>query len=310
MDSLKKKVLNKNENTNILNPWYVTGISDGEGSFQITLQNIKEDRYKPFLEFKVTQNKHSIDMLLGLQKFFNSGRINIDNRRTSTLKFVITKNDDIIEKLIPHFDKYPLITSKFLNYSDFRTAAFLMRDNKHKTPEGLKDLFHLKSKMNKVRSFKEKFDFCWDHDILLTPNWVEGFIDGEGSFQCEINFSKIRFNPQVNFILQIQQSNHDVAILHAIKEYFQSGYLKPKYDVRNFEDALNKSRKVTALWIRDYELICNFIDLYPLYTQKRLDYLDWKQLISLKKENMHLSEEGLKLIQRIRTNMNAKRTYK
>ena len=56
---------NKNSNC-ILTPWYITGISDGEGSFQITIQDIKgkgKTGYKPFLEFKITQKNHSIKTL-------------------------------------------------------------------------------------------------------------------------------------------------------------------------------------------------------------------------------------------------------
>ena len=56
-----------------------------------------------------------------------------------------------------------------------------------------------------------------------------------------------------------------------------------------------------------FEIICNFIDLYPLYTIKRLDYLDWKQLINLKKVNAHLNKEGLDLMKKIKMNMNNKR---
>jgi len=296
-----------------LNPWYVTGISDAEGSFQITIQNIEgkgNTGYKPFIEFKVTQKKHSVDMLLMIKNFFNCGRINIDNKKTSTMKFVVTNIDDIINIIIPHFDKYSLRTSKFLNYNDFKSAAILMKNKKHYSKEGIKELINLKSNMNKARSFKEKFDYCWSKDIILYSEWVQGFIDGEGSFQCEINrLNKNRSNPQINFSLQIQQNNHDVAILYAIKEYFQSGYLKPKYNIRCFADTINNPRKVSSLWIRNYELICNFIDNYPLFTKKKLDYLDWKRLILLKKENMHLTKEGLQLMQNIKNSMNAKRIY-
>lgn len=50
---------------------------------------------------------------------------------------------------------------------------------------------------------------------------MQGFIDGEGSFQCEIGFTeKIKLYPYVNFSLQIKQNNHDVAILQAIKNFF------------------------------------------------------------------------------------------
>jgi hypothetical protein len=51
----------------------------------------------------------------------------------------------------------------------------------------------------------------------------------------------------VNFSLQFKQSNCDVAILHGIKEYFQSGYLKPKYDINDFTATLNNPKCVTAL---------------------------------------------------------------
>jgi hypothetical protein len=162
--------------------------------------------------------------------------------------------------------------------------------------------------MNKSRLFKDKFEFCWSKNIIIQPEWIQGFIDGEGSFQSEINFSnKKKLHPLVNFSLQIQQSNHDVAILYAIKNYFQSGYLKPKYDIWNITTAMNATRNITALWVRNYEIICNFIDLYPLYTNKRLDYLDWKRLINLKKVNAHLNKEGLELMKNIKVNMNKNR---
>jgi hypothetical protein len=35
-----------------------------------------------------------------------------------------------------------------------------MKDKKHYSIEGIKNLVGLKSKMNKARSFKEKFDFA------------------------------------------------------------------------------------------------------------------------------------------------------
>ena len=137
---------------------------------------------------------------------------------------------------------------------------------------------------------------------------MQGFIDGEGSFQCEMNFSnEKKIYPIINFSLQIKQSNYDVAILYAIKNFFNCGYLKPKYDIVNMTMALNAVRNTTALWIRNFEIIYNFIDLYPLYTIKRLDYLDWKQLINLKKVNAHLNKEGLDLMKKIKMNMNNKR---
>ena len=143
---------------------------------------------------------------------------------------------------------------------------------------------------------------------MIEPEWIQGFIDGEGSFQCEINFyNKTKLHPLINFSLQIKQSNHDVAILYAIRTFFHSGYLKPKYDIRNVISTMNAVRNTTALWIRNIEILCNFFDLYPLYTIKRLDYLDWRRLINLKKVNAHLTKEGLELMKNIKNSMNDKR---
>lgn len=296
---------------NIMNPWYITGITDGEGSFQITIQDMNNEGftgYKPFLEFKITQKDYSVEILHEIKNYFGCGRINIDNSKTLTMKYVVTNNSDLINKIIPHFDKYPLKTSKYLNYLDFKTAGYLMYEKNHYKKDGIETLREIKSKMNKSRSFKDKYEYCWSKDINIEPEWLQGFIDGEGSFQCEMSLNnKIKLYPDINFSLQIQQSNHDVAVLYAIKNFLNSGYLKPKYDIKDVESTMNSVRNVTGLWIRDTEIICNFIDKYPLFTIKRLDYLDWKRLIYLKRINAHKYKEGLYLMRKIKLSMNNNR---
>jgi hypothetical protein len=156
----------------IFTPWYVTGFTDGEGSFQITIQDIKGKGltgFKPFLEYKITQNSHSVGVLIEIQKFFGCGRINIDNRESDTMKFVITKLDDLSSKLIPHFENYPLVTSKNLNYMDFKSAILLMKNKEHFNSKGINKLRLIKSCMNYSRSFEDKYNFCLSKKIDLHP---------------------------------------------------------------------------------------------------------------------------------------------
>ena len=143
------------------------------------------------------------------------------------MKFVVTSNNELVNKIIPPFYIYPLKTFKFLNYFDFKSAVILMKDKKHYNLNGIKWLKEIKFKMNKARSFKDKFDFCWNKNIILTSEWIQGFIDGESSFQSEISINK-RNNLKVliNFSLQIKQNSHDVAVLNAIKEFFDSRLFK------------------------------------------------------------------------------------
>jgi hypothetical protein len=75
-------------------------------------------------------------------------------------------------------------------------------------------------------------------------------------------------------LLEIKQNNHDVAVLSAIKNFFNAGYLKPKYNIKNLNSSINTKRKTTTLCIRNTQKVIDLLDQYPLYTMKNLDYLD------------------------------------
>jgi hypothetical protein len=70
------------------------------------------------LEFKVTQKSHSEEILHKIKKYFGCGNVVIDNRKSDTKKYHCTNLTDIITKIIPHFENYPCITSKHLNFRD------------------------------------------------------------------------------------------------------------------------------------------------------------------------------------------------
>ena len=88
-------------NQNLLNPWYITGLTDSEGSFSCYVQRISpfKDKMTVSLEFKVTQKSHSENVLYDLKTYFTGGSVVIDNRKTDTKKYHI--NSSIIEKIKP-----------------------------------------------------------------------------------------------------------------------------------------------------------------------------------------------------------------
>ena len=73
------------------------------------------------------------------------------NRKTDTKKFHIKSLKLILEKVIPHFDKYPCLTSKELNYKDWKKIVELKNKGLHKTVEGLALINEIVSKMNSKR---------------------------------------------------------------------------------------------------------------------------------------------------------------
>lgn len=298
-------------NVTKLNPWWVTGFVDAEGSFGIKNIATSTD-YKVGLQFKVSQNAPNKHVLQDLVEYFGGGKVNIDNAKTNTLKFQVQDLPSIRDKVSSHFDKYPLVTSKRMDYIDWLKAMDIIVEKQHLTQEGKKTILDLKDKMNNSRSKEERWTFLNDIKDLHVPNpnWLVGFIDGEGSFQFEIakrvtrNTSYVHTNPT----LEIAQSNHDVAILRIIKEYLQSGYLKPKFDTASFMETTG-SRHTSRFVTNEESKVLSFIDKYPLVTTKQLDFQDWKKLISMKQEKLYKTEEGYSSMRSIKNAINSGRKF-
>jgi hypothetical protein len=132
-----------------LNPLWVTGITDSEGNFSI---NHNKKTNKITFSFKVTQKASSVVILTDLKEFFGCGNINIDNRTNVAYKYVVSNIKDIINIIIPHFDKYPLIGSKNLDYLAFK-EAILIFNSKNKD---YNKILNIKNTMNNARSFEER----------------------------------------------------------------------------------------------------------------------------------------------------------
>lgn len=60
--------------------------------------------------------------------------------------------------LTAYLDRHPLLSAKFLDYSDWRLAHMLIRENKHLTAEGAALIRGYKSGINNSRTI-----YTWDH---------------------------------------------------------------------------------------------------------------------------------------------------
>lgn len=176
---LKRDMLN-GDTTLKLNPMWVTGITDGEGNFSASIQK-ETNKPKISLTFKIDQKADSAGILYDLSRYFNCGKVINDSRGYKSFKVVKLK--DIINIILPHFDKFPLITSKQLNYLDFKKIALMLDANDLDTNK----IVLIINNMNSKRNFIEKWKFLFNSQITeLDSHWIQAFIDGEGSFQFGI----------------------------------------------------------------------------------------------------------------------------
>jgi LAGLIDADG endonuclease len=65
--------------------------------------------------------------------------------------FFVSNFSDIINKIIPFFEKYPMLGVKAKDFGDFKKVSVMMQDKHHLTSSGLEQIRQIKSGMNKGR---------------------------------------------------------------------------------------------------------------------------------------------------------------
>jgi hypothetical protein len=108
--------------------------------------------------------------------------------------------------------------------------------------------------------------------------------------------------------LNISQNIHDIAVLNAIKDFFNCGSLSPKLkDINNLNE-IKSSGKLAVAYINTItSSFIPFFDQYPLFTQKQLDYLDMKKFKTLQNSKAYLTKEGFIKMLEIINGMNSGR---
>jgi hypothetical protein len=144
-----------------LNPLQITGFTDGEGGFLYSIfdQANKSDLKRVKLEFQITKKSQSEGVLHEIQKHFECGSVVIDNKKTDTKKYRVSSLTSILNVIIPHFEKFPCITSKHLNFLDWKEIALIMERKEHLTVSGFNQILKITNQMNSQRSFSDKFNY-------------------------------------------------------------------------------------------------------------------------------------------------------
>nr|YP_007475430.1 hypothetical protein H888_mgp15 [Microbotryum cf. violaceum BFL-2013]AGE14644.1 hypothetical protein [Microbotryum cf. violaceum BFL-2013] len=110
-----------------------------------------------------------------------------------------------------------------MNFISFALMAGIIESGAHLTKDGAEQLLDIYSKMNSKRSWIEKFNLMSTHILNVTFEWLQGFIDGDGSFTTFFPTSwgsvglssptrKTRHNV-LQLFLEIKQNTHDVRLL-------------------------------------------------------------------------------------------------
>ena len=130
----------------------------------------------------------------------------------------------------------------------------------------------------------------------LTPDWVVGFVDGEGCFHVSVQpHPTLKTGYQVLPEFVVVQHQRDLPVLYALKRFFRCGVVRRDHDDRY----AYRVRKLACL-----ERICDFFLQHPLKTQKNVELRKFRRIVLMMKEGQHLNPEGLRKIVEIALKMN------
>jgi len=143
----------------MLDPNYITGFVDGEGSFSISIspKSLKEVNWEIRPSFSISQHKRNRGILFKIKEYFGCGWIR-PNIKDKTYKYEVRSLKELETKIIPHFKKYPLQTDKKNDFYIFTSVIQIMKEEKHLTKDGLKEIIHLLEKLPPERKRKYKLE--------------------------------------------------------------------------------------------------------------------------------------------------------
>lgn len=292
-----------------LNPMWVTGFTDAEGSFVISITKRPGTKYLSVRAlFEIGLNTKDLAILNEIKIFFGVGQVTM-RKSKSAASYTVNKINDLKNVIIPHFSKFPLQSQKRVDFEFWAQIVNLMAEKEHLSESGLLKILSLKSALNwglteaaksltdkKIEARVRPLHLVNPEELkTIDPHWISGFTAGDGSFSIKI--TKRKYGYQVELRFRITQHIRDAHLLGSIAEYLGAGKVYTRsnklacdLEISNFADNMNK--------------IIPFFDKYPIKTVKQVDFEDYKKAASIIKNKEHLTSEGLAIIRDLKSNMN------
>lgn len=252
-----KKVNNKvYVNNSNLSPYWVSGFSDAEASFSIRITKDKNRKtgWRVLPIFIIELHSKDIVLLRRLRAFFDVGILT--ERKNNRIVYYVQAFTDLTKVIIPHFNKYPLLTQKNADFILFKDVVDLLNSKEQASMEGLQKIINIRASMNKGLSEDLKNVFSSTSPVIRPiikfvnipdPNWFVGFVDGEGCFYVRIIEDKLRSITRVSLKFSLSQHSRDDLLMSKMIYYLNCGIIeKPKgrFEVRfvvyKFEDIKTK----------------------------------------------------------------------
>lgn len=150
-----------------------------------------------------------------------------------------------------------------------------------------------------------------DNSNLLNNAWLSGFIDADGSFDIRVSLTSGESSKnRVSARLRLEQrkvypetgvSYFDIMTSIATALGVSLNLAKHNGNIEYFLISASSSKSRSS--------IVNYFTLFPLFSSKRLNYLDWLSCHHLIISKNHTTPEGRAQALKLKSGMNSKRTF-
>jgi hypothetical protein len=145
----------------IPDPFWVSGFISGDASFHIVPRK-SDSNSGVFARFSLHLHIRELDVLNGISIYLiSNNNLNCENKNNKKIYLTeksanlqITKFADILDKIIPFFDKYPILGMKKLDYLDFKKVCEIIKTKEHLTSLSVyNEILKIRSGMNLNRKW-------------------------------------------------------------------------------------------------------------------------------------------------------------
>ena len=282
----------------MINPYFFTGFVQADGCFHVNIQKSKKSKHKIRIlpTFYLTQlnspNKQISPVLRMSRELLGTGHYITDKRNNcSSLRINTLKQLNLF--LLPHFESFPLLSTKKKDYLVFKEIVETMSSSLHKESSVFSSLLEKSVLMNNKGKHRKEYPSFQSKGALnkaeknkiesgvveMYPQFVSGLFQGDGSFGFSFRTRKNRANktiPKLAPFFTLGQENLSLDLLTGLREFFKCGKI--------YAVSPNYSR-----WM---------VSDRNLLIEKVLPHFDGFPLIGEKNENLLIFKKGLGLLTR------------
>ena len=264
---------------------YLAGLIEGDGTI-IVPKTLRSDKGKlNYPSVQIVFHLKDLPLALLIQKELGHGSL---ARKKGVNAYILTINNSEGLLLI-----VSLINGK-------------MRTPKIKSLWRLIDWLNLKDQNIKGYAALAIEKKPLDTSSLATNPWLSGFIEADGHFSVRTTVTEKYSKIECKFELSQRQIDHNgnsnLSWMASVAEFISAVVKATKVD------SSYPQYRVRTTSLNSNKLLENYLNSYPLFGTKYLDYKDWVQILSIFKDTNVNHKLNIDKVKSIKSNMNDGRT--